>query len=215
MINNFSAIQYWLFDLDNTFYPAQSGVFSQIEKRFTLYIQNTFNLDYNAAYKKQKDYYRQFGTTLNGLMQCDNVDPDEFMRFVHDIDLSMLAVDAEFNDLIANLSGEKYIVTNASTHHAKNILRHMGLSQHVNGIFDIRDAHFIPKPHALYYEKCISKYRIKAPKAAMFDDIADNLHIPHQLGMQTVLITSSPTDKHIEQDIHHTCSTLKKFLLSL
>jgi len=100
-MNDFTHITDWVFDLDNTLYPAECQLFAQIDARMTEFVERKLNLPHIEARKIQKDFYVQYGTTLSGLMIEYDVAPEEFMDYVHDIDVSGVA---RCEKLIAQIS---------------------------------------------------------------------------------------------------------------
>src|SRR5271168_1379197 len=156
-----NEIDTWIFDLDNTLYPAASDLFPQISARMQRFIANRFDLDPQAAWALQKRLFRSHGTTLRGLMLEHGVDPHEFMNFVHDIDLSGLIPATALAAALAALPGRKLVYTNGSRRHAERILAHLGLAEHVAAVFDIADAGFIPKPDPSGYRVLIERFGIE------------------------------------------------------
>lgn len=188
---DFRHVDAWIFDLDNTLYPAQCHLFKQIDARMTRFVQDRLDLDFDDARRLQKNYYADYGTTLSGLMTVNSIPPTEFLDYVHDIDLRVLPDSRALSDKIDALPGRKFIFTNGSTRHAENVCYALGLTVTFDGIFDIVAANYRPKPHRATYEQFLTRYEIAPTRAAMFEDLAINLEAPHALGMTTVLITST------------------------
>ncbi len=186
-------IDYWIFDLDNTLYPHEANLFTQVDHKMGLFIQDMFNISYDDAKKRQKDFFMNHGTTLRGLMTEHGIEPYEYLNFVHDIDFSVLNQDDQLNDAIRKLPGKKFIYTNASTDYAGNVLAEIGLDGAFLDIFDIHDAEFRPKPDIRSYHKMIDKFSIDPNKSIMVEDIAVNLNPASELGMSTVWVR---TDTH-------------------
>jgi len=184
-------IDAWIFDLDNTLYPAECNLFREIDARMTAYVRDRLGLAHDDARVLQKDYYVRYGTTMSGLMREHAVDPDDFMAFVHDIDLTVVAADERLAASIAALPGRKFVFTNGSVRHAENVLARIGLSTHFDEIFDIKAAKYTPKPHRETYERFLETHSIEPAAAAMFEDLAHNLEAAHALGMTTVLVCSA------------------------
>ena len=143
---NLSDIKNWVFDLDNTLYSPEEDIFSQIDKRMTEFIISKFNVNEEEAFNIQKKYFLEYGTTLSGLMKRENIDPDEFLEFVHDINLEILKPNIELSKIIKNLPGDKFIFTNGSKAHAENVTKRIGINKLFDGVFDIVESNFIPKP---------------------------------------------------------------------
>lgn len=180
----------WVFDLDNTLYPAQCRLFSQIDARMTEFIRMTTGVAHDEARRLQKHYYVKYGTTLSGMMAEHKTHPDAFLDYVHDIDFSVVPEDPSMRAAIEALPGRRYIFTNGSVPHAERVLSRIGVNGLFDDIFDIRAADWTPKPHRATYERFLASTRIKAHEAAMFEDLAHNLEAAHALGMTTVLVAS-------------------------
>jgi len=205
----------WIFDLDNTLYPAHCKLFDQVDRRIGLYIERHLNLDTVAARALQKEYFRTHQTTLRGLMTNHDVDPADFLDFVHQIDLSAVARDEHLDAALTRLPGRKIVFTNGSVRHAENVLARLGVSGHFEGIFDIVAAAYRPKPSIETYRAFIERYDIAAERAVMIDDMPRNLEPAAALGMVTVLIE---TDDEWAQPqpgmtfIHHKTGDLAAWL---
>ncbi len=185
----FSHVNTWVFDLDNTLYPAGSDVWPKIDQRITLFMAHMFGLDGMSSRALQKYYYERYGTTLRGLMSEHEVTADEFLAFVHDIDRSSLAPDHTLAGAIAALPGRRLILTNGSRDHALRTAERLGIHELFEDIFDIVAANLLPKPHAETYELFFERHGVDPSRAAMFEDIAHNLVVPHARGMITTLVT--------------------------
>lgn len=190
----FAHVDQWIFDLDNTLYSHESRVWPQVNERITLFLLQLFGLDGLSSHALRQYYYEHYGTTLNGLMAEHQVDPDVFLDFAHDIDLTWLEPDPALGDAIAALPGRKLILTNGSVAHARNVAGKLGILDHFEDIFDIVAADFLPKPERATYEKFLTKHGLDPNRAAMFEDIEKNLIAPNALGMKTVLIIPRTPD---------------------
>jgi putative hydrolase of the HAD superfamily len=213
-----SDIDTWIFDLDNTLYPASSDLFPQISARMGEFIAARFGLDAEAARAMRTRLFRSHGTTLRGLMVDHGVDPHEFMDYVHDIDLSGLAPASGLAAVLGALPARKLVHTNGSHRHAARILDHLGLAGHVAGIFDIADAGFLPKPDPAGYRTLIARFGVEPGRAAMVEDMAVNLAPAAALGMVTVLVRSAnewATDGAEGEWIHHRTDDLAGWLAAL
>jgi len=180
----------WIFDLDNTLYRADVSFFSQIDKKITAFISRYLALQTTDARILQKEYLAEYGTSLSGLMAVHGMDPAEYLDYVHDVDLSLLKPDPQLRAGIKALSGEKYIFTNGSKGHAKNIGTHLGLFDLFDGTFGIEDVDYIPKPKRSGYVKFCDVFDIDPARAVFFEDNVRNLEVPKYMGMKTVLVTS-------------------------
>lgn len=187
---DFTHIESWVFDLDNTLYEAECQLFTQIDARMTAFIRERFSIDHDEARKLQKSYYVEYGTTMSGLMSQHDVCPEEFMEFVHDIDLAAITENPALSKTLAALPGRKFIYTNGSVKHAENVAGALGILQHFTEVFDIKAAGYMPKPHRAPYETFLNTHAINPAKAVMFEDLMQNLEAPHALGMTTVLVHS-------------------------
>jgi putative hydrolase of the HAD superfamily len=179
------AIETWIFDLDNTLYPASCRLFDQIHARMQRFVALRLGLSPEAALAVQKSYFRQYGTTMRGLMMVDRVDPHEFMRFVHDVDLSCVPEDPVLAVALAALPGKKIVHTNGSAAHAERLLAHLGIAESFSGIVDIAAAGFEPKPAPAGYLELLRRHRVQPQTAFMVEDIANNLVPAAALGMTT------------------------------
>lgn len=188
---DFRHVQNWIFDLDNTLYPADCGVFARIDRRMTEFVAEHLCLPMVAARQVQKDLYRAHGTTLNGLILQHGIDPEHYLEYVHDIDLSDLMPNPGLSQAIEKLPGRRFVFTNGCCNHAARILARLGLTALFDAIWDIRTIAFVPKPDARAYETVVAQAAIAPAQTAMFDDIARNLAAAHALGMTTVWLNSN------------------------
>ena len=181
-------IKYWLFDLDNTLYSGATKVFDQVDKKMSMFISSKLNISKEEAKKIQKNYFVEYNTTLNGMIKNHKIDANEFLEFVHDIDLSFLKKDKQLEEEISKINGKKIIFTNGSRAHAINVTKRLGIERYFDDIFDIVSADFIPKPSPETYKKIIEKYKIEPQYSIFIEDIARNLKPAYELGMKTVWI---------------------------
>jgi putative hydrolase of the HAD superfamily len=186
-----TKIKYWLFDLDNTLYAGTTKVFDQVDKKMSKFISEKLNVSIEEAKKIQKDYFHEYNTTLNGMIKNHEIDANEFLEFVHDVNLDFLKKDKFLKNEIMKLNGKKIIFTNGSRAHAKNVTKRIGIDKLFDGIFDIVDSDFIPKPSKESYKKIIENYKIEPQYCIFFEDIARNLKPAHELGMKTVWIKNN------------------------
>ncbi|MDA0655143.1 MAG: pyrimidine 5'-nucleotidase, partial [Proteobacteria bacterium] len=188
MPSEISNTKHWIFDLDNTLYPPGCNLFHQIDIRMREFIARYFDIELDEAFLLQKRYFREFGTTLNGLMKNHGMEPDDFLHYVHDIDVSVIDPNPALDKALANLPGRKVIYTNGSLAHAERITNRLGIGHHFDAMFDIVAAEFMPKPDMRAYRSLLAKYGIDPKSAVMVEDVARNLEPAKQLGMKTVLI---------------------------
>ncbi|MFG1288444.1 pyrimidine 5'-nucleotidase [Xanthobacter versatilis] len=191
----FDAVDTWVFDLDNTLYPAHHDLWFQIDARMKGYISDLLGIPPDDAFRIQKDYYRRYGTSLRGLMIEHGVEPDAFLAHVHDVDLSGLDASPRLAAAIEALPGAKIVYTNGSERHARNVLEKLGIDAHFAAVHDIVAAEFHPKPTEEAYLRFLRAHGVDPTRSAMFEDLARNLEVPHRLGMVTVLVV--PPDETI------------------
>lgn len=215
------AIDVWIFDLDNTLYPASSKLFTQVDHLIGRFIAEAFDLPFEAARRRQKEYFRQFGTTLRGLMTKHGTDPIRFLDYVHDIDLSAVRPNPVLEAALAALPGRKLIYTNGSASHAGRVMDRLGVRHHFEGVHDIVAAGYVPKPERSAYRELVEAYEFDPRRACMIEDMARNLVPAAGLGMTTVWLRSgdgpdwSRPDAATKRFIHHTIDDLSAWLGSL
>jgi putative hydrolase of the HAD superfamily len=185
----FGHVKSWVFDLDNTLYSPDSGLWREIEQRITLFLIEHSGLDGASALALQRYYYRRHGTTLRGLVDEDFVEAEHFLEFVHDVDRSGLAPDLPLAVEMARLPGRKLIFTNGSRDHALRTASQLGLDGLFEDAFDIVAAGFVPKPLDAAYDAFFLHHGVEPARAAMFEDVARNLAVPKARGMTTTLVT--------------------------
>ena len=181
-------IKYWLFDLDNTLYSGDTKVFDQVDKKMSKFISEKLKVSEEEAKKIQKNYFHEYNTTLNGMIKNHDIDATEFLEFVHDVNLDFLKKDEFLGNQINKLNGKKIIFTNGSKAHAANVTEKIGIDKLFDGVFDIVESDFYPKPSIEPYKKIIENYNIEPEYCIFFEDIARNLKPAHELGMKTVWI---------------------------
>jgi putative hydrolase of the HAD superfamily len=189
----FGAIETWVFDLDNTLYPHHLNLWHQVDERIRNYIADFLQIPHEEAFRLQKDYYKRYGTSMRGLMTEHGMKPDDFLDFVHQIDHSPLEPNPALGAAIENLAGRKLILTNGTRQHADAVLERLALGHHFDDVFDIVAAELDPKPAPQTYERFLARHGVDPTRAAMFEDLARNLAVPHALGMTTVLVVPEQT----------------------
>ncbi len=222
---DFVQIDAWIFDLDNTLYPAHCNLFAEVDMRMGKFIAEYLGVPFAQARHLQKSYYRQFGTTLSGLMQVHKLDPQPFLDYVHDIDLSSIPELPELAEAMAALPGRKLIFTNGSRRHAERVAEKLGVLHLFEDICDIAACGYVAKPSADAFDRMVKRHGVKAGEAAMFEDMPHNLEAPHALGMTTVLVRSDYIDhpaqlsirtwRELPEHIHYMTDCLTSFLRSL
>ncbi|MGB3625847.1 MAG: pyrimidine 5'-nucleotidase [Henriciella sp.] len=186
----------WVFDLDNTLYPAECDLFAQIDQRMTDFVARFLRMDRAEARALQKQYYAEHGTTLKGMMTMHGMAPEEFLAHVHEIDLSPLPVLPDLCEAIAALPGRKLVYTNGSRGHAERVTEHMQLNTVFDGLFGIEDSLYHPKPAAEAYEAFCRHHDVDPERAVFFEDLERNLAPAHTIGFATVLVQSSKDWSH-------------------
>ena len=184
-MKEFKNIKNFIFDCDGVLYSDLEKVFGQVSKRMTEYISKKLNLDLKKAKELQTNYFHKYNTSLNGLMIHHKIKPDEFLKYVHDIDLSFMKKDIVLRKELENLNLKKFIFTNGSKDHAVNITTHLGINDLFDGLFDIVDAEFSPKPTAKAFDLMIKKFKINPQETLYIEDIAKNLSIGKERGAIT------------------------------
>jgi putative hydrolase of the HAD superfamily len=193
MPRDFSRVDTWVFDLDNTLYPHHLNLWEQVDLRIRNFIAEFLEVTHEEAFRVQKDYYRRYGTSMRGLMIEHGLNPDEFLEFVHQIDHSPLEPNRALGDALEKLPGRKLILTNGTRHHADVVMRRLEIDRHFEDVFDIVAAALDPKPLPQTYQRFLERHGVDPARAAMFEDLARNLEVPHRLGMTTVLVVPEKT----------------------
>ena len=219
---NLKDKKYLLLDLDGVCYGSHNGyplekVFGMVSKRMTLFIQNKLDLSETEAKELQTNYFYKYNTSLNGLMIHHKIPPQEFLKYVHNIDLSFMKEDILMRKELEQLDMEKFIFTNGSAEHAENILTHLGIYDLFgrDKIFDIKDAGYVPKPEAKTFDLMVQKFGIIPKKTIYIEDIAKNLSIGYERGCATVWLVNDEHFGKIDSDkdyISHKIENLSLFL---
>lgn len=209
---HFSHVEAWVFDLDNTLYPPAARLFEQIDRRMTEYVMRELRMEREPADRLRHAYWRDYGTTLAGLMQNHGIDPDPYLVEVHEISLDVLAPDPELAARIRALPGRRIVYTNGSAPYAHRVLDARGLSGLFDGVYGVEHAAFRPKPERSAFETVFAAAGIPSDRAAMFEDDPRNLSAPHEMGMRTVHVAPEP---HPALHIHHHTDDLTEFLSHL
>ena len=212
--SNFDNINVWLFDLDNTLYPARCDLFAQVDVLINRYVADLLGLALDEARVIQKGYFQRYGTTLRGLMIDHNVDPHHYMDFVHDIDLAPVDPAPELGAALDRLPGRKLIFTNGSRQHAINVSTKLGIADRFEAIFDIADSDFIPKPDPGPYRDLIARHALEPARTVFFDDMDRNLAPAAALGMTTVWVPGHAdwSGDGAGAHVHHVAHDLLDFL---
>jgi putative hydrolase of the HAD superfamily len=210
-----AEIETWIFDLDNTLYPVSCRLFDQIHARMTRFVADRLELTPEAALAVQKTYFREHGTTLRGLMSVDRIDPDDFLAFVHEVDLSCVPRNPVLVAALSALPGRKIVHTNGSRSHAERVLGHLGIAGLFCGIVDITAADYEPKPALAGYHELLRRHQVAPATALMIEDMAKNLVPAAAMGMTTAWVRN-PVDWAAVgsggDHIHHVVDDLGHFL---
>lgn len=201
-MTSLAQIESWIFDLDNTLYPASASLFPQIDARMGAYIQRLLDIDPAEAHRVQKGFFHSHGMTLPGLMAHHGVDPHEFLADVHDVDIDVVAPHPELGDLIARLPGRKFVFTNADAPYATRVLARLGLSDHFDAMHDIHALDYVPKPQLPAYASLCAAHAIDPQRAVFVEDMARNLVPAKAIGMTTVWIDNGSEQGPDEQRDH-------------
>jgi putative hydrolase of the HAD superfamily len=200
MLRALAHVDTWIFDLDNTLYPASADLFGLIDQRMTAFIARLLDIDLIEARAIQKGYFREHGTTLSGLMQAHGVDPHDFLAFVHDVEMDALAEDQRLVRAVAALPGRKLIFTNGDAPYAQRVLSKLGLGESFETIHDIHACAYQPKPNPASYAAMCQMLRIDPRSALFVEDMARNLVPAKALGMTTVWVNNGSEDGDREVD---------------
>ncbi|MEQ1708970.1 MAG: pyrimidine 5'-nucleotidase [Terricaulis sp.] len=208
-----APIQDWVFDLDNTLYPAPT-LYDAVGARMTAYIARAIGLGEDEALVLREHYFHQYGATVVGLAAHHSVDAHDFLADVHDVDYSVLAADPELGALIAALPGRKIIFTNGGGGHAERALSRLGFTDIFDAVFDIEAAGLAPKPQRQAYERLIARFNIAPARALLIEDTLRNLEPAHDLGFATALVGPvhpAPRPAYV----HHWAEDVKTLLREL
>ena len=217
-MNNLINKKNLLLDLDGTVYQDLESVFGQVSKLMTKYISEKLNIDLKKAKELQTNYFYKYNTSLNGLMIHHDIPPKEFLKYVHDIDLSFMKKDLVLRGELENLNMRKLIFTNGSIDHANNVLKHLGIDDLFEDIFDITDAEYQPKPEPRAFDLMVNKFKLNPVDTIYVEDIAKNLSIGKKRGCTTVWLINNEEWGKMESDkdyIDYKIENLSLFLKEL
>ncbi|MGB3272521.1 MAG: pyrimidine 5'-nucleotidase [Xanthobacteraceae bacterium] len=197
---SFAAVETWVFDLDNTLYPHHVNLWQQVDGRIRDFVAGFLKVPEDEAFRIQKDFYRRYGTTMRGMMTEYGISADEFLAYVHQIDHSPLEPNPALGAALERLPGRKLVLTNGSCAHAGKVLDRLGIAAHFEDVFDIVAAELEPKPSPRTYQRFLARHAVDPARAAMFEDLARNLEVPHGLGMTTVLVVPDSSAPVVRED---------------
>jgi putative hydrolase of the HAD superfamily len=208
MLPALAHIDAWIFDLDNTLYPASANLFAHIDRRMTAFVGELLGLEPAEAFRVQKEYFHAHGTTLAGLMAEHDVDPAAFLAYVHDIEMDVLEQDAPLAAALAKLPGRKLVFTNGDKPYALKVLDRLGLGSHFEAVHDITAMGLVPKPQPSAYAGLCAAFDIDPTRAIFFEDMARNLVPAKAIGMTTVWVDNGSEQgpeaarDHIDYTVH-------------
>ena len=194
-------ISNWVFDLDNTLYKAECGLFDKVHILMGRFIEEKLNLSSGEAQSLRSKYYHQYGTTLRGLMIEHKVNPDEYLDYVHQINYDVVSPNEGLKNTIQELKGKKYIFTNANFGHVEKVLEKLKMENVFDGFFDISESDYLPKPHKEIYESFQKKFNLDNSSTAMFEDLHINLKEPSAMGWDTVWVTNN-LEYNLNKDVN-------------
>ena len=194
-------ISNWVFDLDNTLYKAECGLFDKVHILMGRFIEEKLNLSSGEAQALRSKYYHQYGTTLRGLMIEHKINPDEYLDYVHQINYDVVSPNEGLKNTIQELKGKKYIFTNANYGHVEKVLEKLKMENIFDGCFDISESDYLPKPHKEIYESFQEKFNLDNSSTAMFEDLHINLKVPFAMGWDTVWVTNN-LEYNLNKDVN-------------
>ena len=215
---NLNKINSWIFDLDNTLYHPSLKIFEEIDSRMQKFISLRLGISLKKAWMLQKEYFRKYGATLKGLMKFHQIDPKQFLDYVQKIDLEKIKVNPELKSALAKLNGTKIVYTNSTKNYANRILKRLGLKKSFDGIFDIIDANYIPKPSDRSYKMLLKNFNLIPEESIIFEDLPQNLVPASKLGMRTVWVKNEETQNlrnNYALSVNFTTKNLTKWIQKL
>ena len=215
---NLNKINSWIFDLDNTLYHPSLKIFEEIDSRMQKFISLKLGISLKKAWMLQKEYFRKYGATLKGLMKFHQIDPKQFLDYVQKIDLEKIKVNPELKSALAKLNGTKIVYTNSTKNYANRILKRLGLKKSFDGIFDIIDANYIPKPSDRSYKMLLKNFNLIPEESIIFEDLPQNLVPASKLGMRTVWVKNEETQNlrnNYALSVNFTTKNLTKWIQKL
>ena len=218
MLARLARIRNWIFDLDNTLYSANINLFAQIDARMTAYVGDLLGVEPAEAYRLQKGYFLDHGTTLAGLMREHDVDPHHFLGYVHDIEMDVIEENAPLAAAIARLPGRKLVFTNGDTPYATRVLDRLGLRNSFEAIHDVHAMDLVPKPAPSAYAGLCAAYDLDPNVSLFADDMARNLAPAKAIGMTTLWVDNGSEQAadaaraHIDFTTHDVTAWLHQIL---
>jgi putative hydrolase of the HAD superfamily len=187
------GLRFLLFDLDETLYPADTGMFEEIGALIHQYLEERLGIPHEEVPRLRRAYYERYGTTLRGLQLHHQVDPEDYLAFVHSIDVTRyLRPNPALDEMLSTLPQEKVLFTNASTEYACRVLEALGIRRHFRRIFDIQALDYHCKPDPRAYRIILEALPAAGPECLLIEDTVRNLKAGHQAGMRTLLVGGPP-----------------------
>jgi putative hydrolase of the HAD superfamily len=179
----------FIFDLDNTLYPPEVTLWRIVDARIERYVQERLGVDPEAASRIRKEFLREFGTTLRGLMHYHGVPPEEYLDFVHDVPIpEIVPPRPELHRMLSALPGRRVVFTNGSGAYARRVLAALGVSELMEGVYGIEFMEYIAKPSPYPYAKLLKATGARAEASLFCEDVRENLLPARELGMFTVWV---------------------------
>jgi putative hydrolase of the HAD superfamily len=201
-----TSVEVLLLDLDETLYPAERGVLQRVDRRINAYLCERIGVPREEVDAVRSTLRHAHGTTLRGLVLRHRVDQDDYLRFVHDCDLSdLLAPDPELRALLERLPPRKVVFTNAPRAHARQVLRLLDIEQVFHDVVALEDLDYLPKPDLSAYREVLSRIAAPASACCLVDDTRANLLPAGTLGMRTVW---KARDARTCEYVHHAIAEL-------
>jgi putative hydrolase of the HAD superfamily len=199
-------------DLDETLYPKTNGLWKSISDRIDQFMVQRLQISSSDAQELRKHYLNTYGTTLNGLLTHHNIDPMEYLEFVHDIPVElMIEPEPELRGILEQMDGKRFIFTNASIQHAHRILNHLKILDLFDGVIDILALEFVNKPRKEAYEKALALTGYpNVDKCLLVDDRIANLIPAKEMGINTVLVGEAIQNHAVDYVIHSMKEILDK-----
>lgn len=208
------GIDVWVFDLDNTLYPA-SDLYDEIGERMTAYIARTLGVDAALAVELREKYFHQYGATITGLVKHHEVDASDYLHDVHLADHSVLSADVELRDLLTRLPGRRIIHTNGGGGHAERVLESLKLADLFDSVFDIGHAELVPKPQREAFDRLIAAVGIDPRCSMLIEDTMRNLEPAFDMGFSTALVGvvhPDPRPAYVQHWAHDVKDLLRSWL---
>jgi putative hydrolase of the HAD superfamily len=218
MHSGLAHIRNWIFDLDNTLYPASANLFVEMDARIGSYVARHLKVDAEEARRIQKGYFHAHGTTLAGLMAEHDVDPHHYLADVHSLDMSVLVQNPPLAAALARLPGRKLLFTNADTSYAERVLERLGLGESFEAIHDVHAMAYRPKPEPDAYRGLCDAYGIDPAESLFVEDMARNLRPAKAIGMTTVWVdngSEQPPEDGDQGFIDYTTTDIGHWLLDM